>query len=135
MYEVLLAIDDSTDRASALARAVADLPADADDVHVTLFHVYTGDNPEGASVAQLAAARRAAEILEDAGVEAALDESSGDPADEILAAADRRDADLVVVAGRRRSPAGKAIFGSTSQAVLLRSERPVLFVGTDAGGE
>lgn len=132
MYEVLLAIDDDRARAVAQAEAVLDLPGDPADVHATLLHVFTGDNPGGASVHQVGAVRRARELLEDAGVEVTLDESSGDAAEEILLAAADRDVDLVTVSGRQRSPAGKALLGSASQEVLLQSDRPVLFVG--AGG-
>jgi nucleotide-binding universal stress UspA family protein len=129
MYDVLLAIDDDEDRALAQARAVTDLPRNADDVHAVLLHVFTGDNPGGASVQQVGSIRRASEHLEAAGVEVTLDESSGDPAEEILSVAEERDVDLVTVSGRQRSPAGKALLGSASQSVLLQSDRPVLFVG------
>ena len=52
----------------------------------------------------------------------------GDPTAEILAAADELDARYVVVGGRRRSPVGKVLFGSTTQSVLLESDRPVVTV-------
>lgn len=54
----------------------------------------------------------------------------GDPADTILDAAEWLEARYVVVGGRKRSPVGKAIFGSTSQQVLLNAERPVVTVYT-----
>lgn len=50
----------------------------------------------------------------------------GNPAKEILAEADQSDAKFVVVGGRKRSPTGKAIFGSVSQSVILNSERPIV---------
>jgi nucleotide-binding universal stress UspA family protein len=50
----------------------------------------------------------------------------GRPADEILTTADEVDARYVVLGGRRRSPAGKALFGSTTQRVLLDADRPVV---------
>lgn len=52
----------------------------------------------------------------------------GDPATEIVEEADRIAARYVVVGGRRRSPVGKAMFGSVSQSVILNSERPVVAI-------
>jgi len=49
----------------------------------------------------------------------------GDPTKEILAEAERRDARHIVVGGRDRTPVGKAVLGSTTQSVLLSSDRPV----------
>jgi nucleotide-binding universal stress UspA family protein len=63
-----------------------------------------------------------------------ISESSGAPADAIIETADELDADLIVLAGRKRSPAGKALFGSVTQAVILNSNRPVLVAGDAADG-
>lgn len=52
----------------------------------------------------------------------------GSPVEEVLAAAREYDVRYLVVGGRQRSPAGKAIFGSTTQTILLRADRPVLTV-------
>lgn len=52
----------------------------------------------------------------------------GNVVKELLKEADRRDAEYVVIGGRKRSPAGKALFGSTTQSILLKSDRPVVTV-------
>jgi len=130
MYEVLLGLDDNAERAVAQAKTVANLPRAAEEVRATLLHVFT-DNPGGASVTQVGSVRRARDRLEEAGVEVAFAEESGDPADRILAVARERDVDLIGVAGRRRSPTGKAVFGSVTQSVVLGADRPVIVCHQD----
>jgi nucleotide-binding universal stress UspA family protein len=49
----------------------------------------------------------------------------------ILELSDHVGADMILVGGRRRSPTGKAIFGSTAQEVLLNADCPVTFVRGD----
>lgn len=134
MYHVVVAVDEAEERARRQAEDVADLPHAADEVRATLLHVFT-DNPGGASAAQIASVKRAREALESAGVETAIEERSGEPAAVVLDFAQDEDADLICVGGRRRSPAGKAIFGSTSQSVILQADRPVLVTGGLEGVE
>lgn len=124
MKEVLLGVDESEQRARALANAVVDLFA-GDDLRVHLLHDFV-ENPEGASVTQVGAVRRAEEVFEDHGIEVELHEGSGHPADSIIDTAERLDVDAICVAGRKRSPTGKMLFGSVSQEVILGTERPVL---------
>jgi nucleotide-binding universal stress UspA family protein len=52
----------------------------------------------------------------------------GDPPEEIVDEAAQEDARYVVVGGRKRSPVGKALFGSVSQSIILESDRPVVAV-------
>lgn len=52
----------------------------------------------------------------------------GEPVEELMAEADRRDARYLVIGGRKRTPVGKAVFGSITQSVLLSAERPVMTV-------
>jgi nucleotide-binding universal stress UspA family protein len=47
---------------------------------------------------------------------------------EILAIADAIDARYIVLGGRKRTPTGKALFGSVTQRVLLNAETPVVTV-------
>ena len=130
MYEIVVAVDTNEARAVAQAETIAGLPTAADSVHATVLHDFT-DNPQGASVGQVAAVRRATEVLEAAGIEVSLEESSGDPGRAIIELADDLDADLICLAGRKRTPAGKALFGSVTQDVFLGTDRPVLLCSAD----
>lgn len=55
----------------------------------------------------------------------------GNPAEEIIAAADSLEPRYLVVGGRKRSPTGKALFGSVTQSILLNSEYPVVTIMID----
>ncbi|QLG60315.1 universal stress protein [Halorarum salinum] len=52
----------------------------------------------------------------------------GSPVEELLAEVNRQDARYLVVGGRKRTPVGKAVFGSNTQSVLLNAEVPVMTV-------
>lgn len=54
--------------------------------------------------------------------------SGEDPASRIVAYATDEDATYLVIGGRKRSPVGKALFGSVAQQVLLNAPCPVLSV-------
>lgn len=68
------------------------------------------------------------EKFEQAGVDYAIRGEIGNAEEEIVRVAESIDADRVFVGGRNRSPTGKAVFGSVSQAVMLSSPCPVTFV-------
>lgn len=128
MYHVVIGVDDNEDRAVACAEAVADLPGDGSETRVTVIHSFT-ENPSGASAAQIASVREVTDYLEERGIQVEVTESSGDPAEQILDVASDTDANLIVVAGRKRSPTGKALFGSVTQSVILNADRPVMVAG------
>jgi len=52
----------------------------------------------------------------------------GNVTEEILQVAREEDPRYLVVGGRKRTPVGKAIFGSVTQSVLLEADRPVITV-------
>ena len=72
--------------------------------------------------------RLARDVLEAEGVDVDLRREHGDPAERILAVAEAVDAAVVAMSGRKRSPAGKALFGSVTQSVILDADRSVLIV-------
>ncbi|AHG01622.1 universal stress protein (plasmid) [Halostagnicola larsenii XH-48] len=66
--------------------------------------------------------------LERADIEYEIRGCVGERGTMIVDQATELEADRVVVAGRARSPVGKAVFGSTAQTVLLSAPCPVTFV-------
>lgn len=141
---VLVAIgQENEERAKRLGEAAIDL-AGPTEAHVVLAHVYTreefddvvdrldfdpGDRPDPTTVAtRHVETRTVAQALDAAGIDYEIRGSVGDRGDEIVALAEDVGADRIVIGGRRRTPAGKAVFGSTAQKVLLSGPCPVTFV-------
>lgn len=130
MYNVLIGVDDSEERALSCAQAVANLPGEPSEKSVTIVHSFQ-DNPSGASATQVHSVREVAEFFDERGIDYEIAESSGDPSEQILGGAEEADADLIILAGRKRSPAGKVLFGSVTQSVILGARRPVMVTGVE----
>jgi nucleotide-binding universal stress UspA family protein len=75
--------------------------------------------------------RRLIDILDDEGIDYDVRGGVGDRAETVVTLADEVDADLVYVGGERRSPAGKAVFGSIAQEILFSAPCPVTYVRGD----
>ena len=136
MYRVLVPIDDNEARTKAQVEAVSSLPDADNSVEVTLLRVFSDrERAESTSVTQLLTGREAKGDLTANGITVATRTSHGEPAEEIITAADEIDADLLVLGGRKRSPLGSLLFGSVSQAVLLDAMRPVIITGGTAESE
>jgi nucleotide-binding universal stress UspA family protein len=129
MLRVLLALADDLTQAQAQIAAIEDMIETADGAKAFLLHVFE-NNPEGGSVQDVEAVRKVKDSLESAGVSVELLESSGDPAGQVLKYAEEHDVDQICIGGRKRSPAGKALFGSVAQDVVLGTNRPVLLCGS-----
>lgn len=74
--------------------------------------------------------RVAADIARESTADIAPDATAvglvGEAAQAITDYASDREASYIVVGGRKLSPVGKAIFGSTTQSVILEADRPVV---------
>lgn len=126
MYTIVAGVDSDKQRAKSQAETIAGMPMNPEDVRVVLTHSFK-ENRSGASIAQVSSVQRAESILEDAGIEVLLEESgNNDAAETVLETATEYDADLIAVAGRKRSPTKKVVFGSVSQEIMLNTDRPVL---------
>lgn len=136
-------------RIDALSQTATDIakPAGAT---VELAHVFTQeeyrtakeqlDFDDQSEVTPAAVAKRYVTIRElgdrmsEAGVEfdwhGSLSNGTSE-SERIVELAETVEADLILVGGRKRSPTGKAVFGSTAQEVMLNAPCPVTFVRSD----
>lgn len=136
---VVIAAVDRSDRGAAVVREAASLAgAFGDTVHVV--HVLSRGEFVEIEQTEVRESGRAVDIdrIRDYAAGIANDTADGidvptesvglvgDTAEEILHYAAERDARYIVVGPRKRSPTGKAVFGSTSQRILLNADCPVV---------
>lgn len=125
MTTILLSIDTDIERATAQAESLITLPLEATETNIVLYHVFRAGD-EGADAENLKSVTEAKKRLEEANFHVEVSQSSGDATRNILEKAEEIDADMISLAGRQRSPTGKALFGSVTQNVILKSDRTVL---------
>ncbi|WP_313691927.1 universal stress protein [Halorarum halobium] len=139
---VLLAVGRDDDaRMKRMAEAATDLAATTG-ARVVVAHAFESQravddaldrlDSEGGSAddvtRRLESVRVARTELQAADVEFEVRGVVGEPGQAISDLAGEIGADRVIVGGRRRSPTGKAVFGSTAQEILLSAPCPVTFV-------
>jgi nucleotide-binding universal stress UspA family protein len=130
---VIISAVDGPEDASIVEQGEALATAFNDDLHVV--HVLSRDEiedstgVEGGDVTALERAeKRAAEIAEEVTDEFVAVGRIGRPAKELEDYVESIEGRYLVVGGRRRTPIGKALFGSVSQSVLLNVDIPVVTV-------
>ena len=144
MYHVLLPVDGDEDRLDKQLETLTTLPGD-DEITVTVLYVHeevdTMPDEAGKSIIETvnksigdlqgvpATVEQAAAEIEAAGMPVDFVETQGKPTDRIIEAAEELDVEAILIAGRRRTPVGKAVFGSVTQGVILQGERPVIVAG------
>lgn len=128
MQTILLCIDTDVERAKAQVQSITALPLKTDEVEIVVYHVFRGSDEPDAK--RLKSVIEATERLESEGFTVEVRQSSGDTTRNILQMAEELDVDSISLAGRKRSPTGKALFGSIIQDVVFESDRPVLLSTT-----
>jgi len=132
MYEVLVPVDRSEERAFHQAQYVSRLPNAAAEVEATvLFVVPPGESTRADAVefSEIDAAVGAANPLEGEGVSVTRTVDAGTPSEQIVRSTTDLDADEIVTGGRKRSGVSRVLLGSTVQDVMLSVERPVTITG------
>lgn len=136
MYQLLVPVDDDLDRSMRQATYVTDLPGSPDEKSVVLTHVLNRVQEDApADMRQperVKTVKHVREFLTEKGYDVDVVAASAPPTEGIQKLADKEDVDAIVMGGRKRSPAGKVLFGSVTQSVLLNTDRPVIVTG---GGE
>ena len=150
LQTVLIAVGDSEpEQIEQLATTAIDTAGPAG-ATVGLAHVFSEDgyddarerlqfDPDSEVTPDVVAERNVqirdlADRLTDAGVDYTVHARLGDGStdgDRFAELAAEIDADLVIVGGRGRTPAGKAVFGSTAQTIMLNAPCPVTFVRSE----
>ncbi|WP_144797292.1 universal stress protein [Halorubrum depositum] len=142
---VIVAAVDRSERAPSIVEEANEL-GEAFDEPVHVVHVLTRSEFVGLERTSVSDTGKSIptddirELAEDFAQEA-IDESGvddatpvgllGEPDDEIINYGESNDARYLVIAGRKRSPVGKALFGSTVQSLMLNSDVPVVSLRTD----
>lgn len=112
------AFDDTVHVVHALTRSEM---VKMEGVHATRPNVQISDS-EVREMATEVAANAAADLnmaAESVGV-------IGDPKSEVVNYAAEQNARYIVIAGRKRSPTGKSVFGSVTQSIILNAECPTV---------
>lgn len=147
MTTVLLPASAHPQWAESVADVIADTEA-SDDLTAVVTHIFDEDEVDStnenldidgrADVDELARRKSGVDAAVKRLAAADIDteirgvEHQDDPAAAIVDVIDQEDADRVYMYSRKRSPAGKAIFGSTLQQVVLNARVPVVVVPSNA---
>jgi nucleotide-binding universal stress UspA family protein len=138
MKQILIATDGSPSAQEAVEfglELAGEQGADVTFVHVTPPDQFSGGRvgvhavPHHEPVDESESAlQAAADAAQDAGASYSLERISGETVETIVALADAKDADLIVVGSRGLNAVTAALLGSVSRGVLDHAKRPVVVV-------
>lgn len=137
MYTLLIPVDSEQESAEYAVEAITEFPG-SDQLTAVILNVQKEFDAPGFDSEEFydeTEFPKSVEIAEDrlrsAGIETTKRREHGDPAEQILEVAAEIDADQIVIGNKKRSPTGKALFGSVTQSVMLDTELPVTVVSRD----
>ncbi len=122
MYTVVMGVGTDHERTLRKAHAIADLPAPPESLAVVVVQA-------GGSSADTPDIARVVSFFDEHDIDSTVETVSTDPPTALVEVATDREADLICVGGRQRSPAGKAQLRSGAQSVMVNTDRPVLVAG------
>ena len=138
MQQILIATDGSPSALEAVdigLELAQEQDADVTFVHVTPVEEIRGGRGGAHALTHReeiddseTALKAAADAADAAGVSYELERFSGETVETIIALADSKDADLIVLGSRGRNAVTSALLGSVSHGVLRQASRPVLIV-------
>lgn len=142
MYRVLVPLDNSVATAREQVEYVRSLPCPGSDVEVVIGLLWRSDAvvealtsdpyaipPEIEGADSVQSVHEALDVFDAAGMRTELRTLPTPPADGILEIAASEDIDVIVMGGRKHTPAMKAILGSVAQETILNTEIPVVVTG------
>ncbi|QIO24935.1 universal stress protein [Haloarcula sp. JP-L23] len=128
MYQVLVAVDENVQRSMEQARAVTNLSGEIDSLSVTIAHSFSYKSTDD-DIEDLESVSEVTSFFDEIGIDYQLQQAQEEPTDFVLSTAAEVGADLICVGSRKKSPVGKALLGSVSQQLILRSDWPILLAG------
>ena len=139
---MLIPVDTDDHRADGQAKTALRLAEEVDELDATVLHVHeeidsTADEAGRSYIDELneqldeihgtpSAVTVVTDQLERAEVSVTVHEITGKVAPAILEIGEELDVDAILIGVRKRSPVGKVLFGSVTQAVILSADRPVI---------
>ncbi|NHN48030.1 universal stress protein [Halostella sp. JP-L12] len=143
MPELLVPIDEQEQPAQRIVDGIAGFPFDPEETRLTVLNVFEEFEVTSGEWSTIESddfyneeefpenVARTAAKLSDFGYTVDVRREHGDPTEEIISLAHELDVDAIAIAGRQRSPVGKALLGSVTQEVILTADRPILVFPKD----
>lgn len=143
MRHILMPVDKSSERIDRQLDTLGNL-FDSQEITVDILHVHEKvdaqideggfdiDETMEKNLEELqglpSTVEQAANELLQKGIDVEVHQKRGDPVSTIISTSEEVNAETILVTNPERTPVGKVVFGSVTQGVILKAQRPVLVV-------